>query len=278
MAPKYSAPYEGKVPPQVANFYGMIANIDENLGVLRERLREWKLDDNTLLIFMTDNGSAAGREDLQRRDAQATRAHHSWAARASRRSGTGLARQQPAISRRPPAHIDIFPTLAELAGAKLPAAVQQQIQGRSLVPLLKDAQATWSDRYLVSHVGRWPAGTDVANAKPNEAKYANCSIRWRNYHAVHGGKKDGKDWELFDLTSDPGEEKDIAADHPEIVKQLDAEYDRWWAGAVPNMVNETAAAAAAKLKFTPYKVLYWNQFRGPGPNNVPPPAGFEFAK
>ncbi len=70
-----------------------------------------------------------------------------------------------------------------------------------------------------------------------------------------------------------GQTKDIAADHTEIVKQLNAEYDRWWAGAVPNMVNETAAATAAKLKFTPYKVLYWNQFRGPGPNNVPVPEG-----
>ncbi len=241
----------------------MIANIDENLGVLRERLKEWKLDENTLLIFMTDNGSAAGEKVFSAgmRGKKGTpymggtRVPSFWYW-----AGKTTAGDIEATA----AHIDIFPTLAELAGATLPEQAKQQIQGRSLVALLKDAQATWSDRYLVSHVGRWPAGTDVANAKPNEAKYANCSIRWQNYHAVHSGKKDGKSWELYDLTADPGEEKDIAADHPEIVKQLNAEYDRWWAGAVPNMVNETAAATAAKLKFTPYKVLYWNQFRGRG--------------
>ena len=178
------------------------------------------------------------------------------------------------------AHLDIFPTLAELAGATLPDQAKQQIQGRSLLPLLNDAKAAWSDRYLVAHTGRWQAGLDVATAKPSEAKYQGCSIRWQNYKAVRpGGNADAdKGWELYDLTTDPGESRDIAAEHPKIVKQLDAEYDRWWAAAVPNMVNEDAAATAAKLKFTPYKVLYWNQFRGPGPNNVPPPAGFEFAK
>lgn len=284
VAPKYSAPYEGKVPPQVANFYGMIANIDENVGTLRERLREWKLDDNTLLIFMTDNGSAAGSKEFNAgmrgnkggplQGGTRVPSFWYWAGKTTPGDITATA-----------AHLDIFPTVAELAGAKLPAAAQQQIQGRSLVPLLKDAKASWPDRYLVAHTGRWPAGLDVAKAEPNEAKYANCSIRWRNYQAVHPierakARKDNgtKGWELYDLAADPGQTKDIAADHPEIVKQLDAEYDRWWAGAVPNMVNETATATAAKLKFTPYKVLYWNQFRGPGPNNVPVPAGFEFAK
>jgi arylsulfatase len=144
------------------------------------------------------------------------------------------------------------------------------------VPLFKDPAASWPERYLVTHVGRWPAGTDVANSKPAQTKYANCSIRWKNYHAVRsGGKASAADaWQLFDLAADPGEKNDIADKHPNIVKQLDTEYDRWWAAAVPNMVNESAAATAAKLKFTPYKELYWNQFRGPGPNNIPPPPDF----
>jgi arylsulfatase len=274
---KYSAPYEGKVPEQVANFYGMITNIDENVGVLREKLREWKIDDNTLLIFMTDNGSAAGskvfsagmRGNKGTPYMGGTRVPSFWHLPGKIAAGDITATT---------AHIDIFPTLAEMAGATLPTQAKQQIQGRSLVPLLKQHDAAWSDRYLVTHVGRWAAGTDVPNAKPNETKYANCSIRWRNYHAVRAGKNAANGWELFDLATDPGESQDIADKHPEIVKQLDAEYDRWWAAAVPNMVNETAAATAAKNKITPYKRLYWNQFRGPGPNNVPPPEGFEFAK
>jgi arylsulfatase len=59
------------------------------------------------------------------------------------------------------AHIDMYPTLAELAGAKLPA--KEQVEGRSLVPLLKDPTAKWKDRFLFTHVGRWPKG---ANQSP----------------------------------------------------------------------------------------------------------------
>src|SRR5262249_41189886 len=59
--PKYSRPYlDQEVPQPMANFYGMIANIDENIGKLLARLKELGLEDNTIVIFMTDNGSAAG--------------------------------------------------------------------------------------------------------------------------------------------------------------------------------------------------------------------------
>lgn len=272
---KYSEPYEGKVPPEVAKFFGMIANIDENVGTLRTKLKEWKLDENTLLIFMTDNGTATGEKvfNAGMRGKKVTpwlggtRVPSFWYWAGKINSGDITATT---------AHLDIFPTLAELAGATLPDQAKRQIQGRSLVPLLNDPQASWPDRYLVAHTGRWQAGLDVANAKPNEAKYAGCSIRWRNFQAVRpiGKANAAKGWELYDLATDPGETKDIAAEHPEIVKQLDDEYDRWWGAAVPNMVNETATATVAKNKFTPYKQLYWNQFRGPGPNNVPPAAGF----
>ena len=61
---EYSDVYDGKVPPDVAKFYGMIANIDENVGKSCAELKEWKLDDNTLLIFMTDNGTATGEKDF----------------------------------------------------------------------------------------------------------------------------------------------------------------------------------------------------------------------
>jgi len=59
--PRYSAPYVGQVEHQDrANFYGMITCIDENLGVLWQRLKEWELAENTILIFMTDNGTSGG--------------------------------------------------------------------------------------------------------------------------------------------------------------------------------------------------------------------------
>ena len=57
---KYSSPYKGKVPEPRDRFYGMISNIDENFGRLRARLQELDLEQNTILIFMTDNGSSCG--------------------------------------------------------------------------------------------------------------------------------------------------------------------------------------------------------------------------
>ena len=59
MDPKWAEPYKRK-DVNNANFFGMIANIDHNLGLLRDHLKDLNLDENTILIFMTDNGTSAG--------------------------------------------------------------------------------------------------------------------------------------------------------------------------------------------------------------------------
>ena len=71
------------------------------------------------------------------------------------------------------AHIDIFPTLADLSGAPVPADIH--FVGRSLAPLLKDPLAPWQDRFLFTHVGRWDTG------KAKEAEYARCRVRSAQY-------------------------------------------------------------------------------------------------
>ncbi len=78
--------------PDVAKFFGMIANIDDNVGQLLDRLKEWGIERDTLVIFMNDNGGTAGRERLQRRHARRRRSRPGWAARGRRRSGDGRAR------------------------------------------------------------------------------------------------------------------------------------------------------------------------------------------
>lgn len=234
--------------PNIAKFFGMIANIDDNVGKLLDRLKEWGLENNTLVIFMNDNGGTAGvpifnsgmRGSKVTPWLGGTRASSFW-----RWPGT----LTPADSDRLAAHIDFFPTLAELAGAKLTDEVVQQVEGRSLVPLLQNPKADWDDRTLFTHVGRWPKG-----AKPDDYKYAGCSVRTKRWHLVSMSKDKGK-WELFDVEVDPGEQMNVADKHHDVVKKLDAEYDRWWASLSPFMVNEDVVPP----KENPFKELYWKQ-------------------
>lgn len=240
--------YAGKVQQNVAKFFGMLANVDDNIGRLLAKLKEWNIEQDTLVIFMNDNGGTAGvrvwNAGMHGHKGTpyegGTRAASFW-----RWPGT----LKPATVDRLAAHIDIFPTLAELAGAEVPDEVAQKLDGRSLVPLLKNADAPWSDRYLVTHVGRWGKGKAAAS------KYSHCRIRNQQYSLVSDGGKSPA-WELYDLKADYGEQKDIAAGHPEIVRQMAGQYDRWWQEVLPCLENEDAVGPA----INPFKVLYQKQF------------------
>jgi arylsulfatase len=176
-----------------------------------------------------------------------TRAASLW-----RWPGTLKASNCPALA----AHIDFFPTIADITGAKLKDDVKTQVEGRSLVPLLEDPQAPWSERLLFTHVGRWPKG-----ANPDTAKYHQTSVRAPRWHLVCEGKG-GKNWQLFDLKADPGEKTDVAAQHPKVVEELDAAFDRWWSSLPPYLVNENAVGP----KENPFRVLFEKQFGPVGSN------------
>jgi arylsulfatase len=259
--PEDEVRYKDKVKPNQAKFFGMVANIDDNVGRLLAKLAAWGIEKDTLVVFMNDNGGTAGVPvfNAGMRDRKGspwlggTRASSLW-----RWPGT----LKPADVTRLAAHTDFFPTVAELAGAKLPADVAAQVEGRSLVPLLRNPSADWPDRTLFTHVGRWPKGADV-----DRHKYTRCSVRTPRWHLVCDAKDGAKAWQLFDVTADYGEKTDMAAAHPDVVRQLDAEYDLWWESVKPLLVNETAVGP----RINPFHELYWKQYDGPGPNNVPKP-------
>ncbi|HMF14709.1 MAG TPA: arylsulfatase [Gemmataceae bacterium] len=240
--------------PNTAKFFGMIANVDDNVGRLLDKIKEWGLERDTLVIFMNDNGGTAGvsvynagmRGQKNTPWLGGTRASSFW-----RWPGTLIPGDVDRLS----AHIDFFPTVAELAGAKLNDEVRAQVGGRSLVPLLRDPKAAWPDRILFTHVGRWPKG-----AKPREHKYDPCSVRSARWHLVCDNKDASKRWQLFDVKADLGEKADVAAKHPEEVRELDAAYDEWWDSVQSGLVNEDAVGP----KTNPFKELYEKQFSGPG--------------
>ena len=250
--PEFKKPYEGKVPATVATFFGMIANIDENAGKILAKLDEWGIASNTLVIFMNDNGGFAPACKIFNAGMRGTK-NSPWlggtrAVSLWRWPGALAPHDVGALTD----HIDFFPTLAELAGAKPDEKTRAQVEGRSLVPLLRDAKATWPDRDIFTHIGRWPKNADV-----EKFKYAHCSVRDTRWHLVcdTNGKKQ---WQLFDVKADPGEQHDAAAEHPDDVARLDADYDKWWASVVPMMVNEKTVGPAVN----PFKELFWKQFGG----------------
>jgi arylsulfatase A-like enzyme len=247
----YAKRHAGKVPEDVAKFYGMIENIDDKFGRLIHSLKEWGIENDTLVIFLTDNGGTfgttiynAGMRGQKVTPYQGgTRVPSFWRWAGGFQGGVNIS----ALT----AHIDVFPTLAAIAGAKLSNEVAKQVEGRSLLPLLKNPKAEWPDRTLVTHVGRWPRG-NVA-----DGKYVSCSIRDSRYTLVNNK-------ELYDLKTDSGETRNIFGDHPEIVARLRGDYESWWTSILPCLENEEAVGP----KINPYKERYWKQFGG-GPVDAP---------
>ena len=246
----------------LARFYAMIENVDTNMGRLLGKLNEWGLAEDTLVVFSTDNGTAAGSavaNDGMRGQKGTpwrggTRVPAFWRWPGTLPAGVDV----PAVT----AHIDVLPTLCELAGATIPPAVAAKVEGRSLVPLLEDAEAEWPDRLLVTHVGRWERG------KAAESAHRNCRIREGRWQLVNvKNRPDG--WELYDLTADPGEARDVAAAHPDVVARLAQAYDAWWQSVQPDLVNENLDGP----KENPFRVAFRKQF-GPDATAAPdgPPA------
>lgn len=218
-----------------AGRYGMIENIDDNFGLLIEKLDQWNAWENTLVIFMTDNGQAGRTGQLNGKRVQLFTAGFKSGKGSPYEGGTHV----PAFWRWPgvlgegvdidalTAHVDLYKTFCELAGVEIPNTVQQ-IDGRSLVPLLENPNADWKDRHLFVHRGRWEKGAD-----PNLSKLDNCAVRTQRWRFVNNR-------ELFDIANDPYEAKNVAEDHPEVIAKLREAYDQWWQETRPLMVNEDA--------------------------------------
>ncbi|MCL4194368.1 MAG: arylsulfatase [Thermoguttaceae bacterium] len=210
---KYAAPY---AKTKAADFFGMIANIDENMGRLERMLQESGLRDNTLVIFMTDNGGTAGvntyNAGMRGRKTQYYDGGHRVPCFVRWPAG-GL--RGPTDISAPTQIQDLLPTLAELCQFELPQTARPD--GLSLAPLLRDAEARLPDRMLVVQYGQTPTAWD------------SCVI-WDRWRLVLGR-------ELYDIRTDPGQADDVAAKHPEVVARMRAHYEKWWAGVQSRLAD-----------------------------------------
>ena len=191
---------------RTAKVYGMVKNIDDNIGKLLARLKALGLDENTIVIFLTDNGPNGKRFTMGLRGAKGsvyeggirTAFFLRWPAKVA--PGRKVERVA--------AHIDVVPTLLDACGVAKPADLK--LDGLDLLPLILGHAGDWPDRTI--HV-QWHRG-DAPVA------FRACAARGQRWKLVNGK-------ELYDLQTDPGEKKNVAAGHPDIVKQMRAGYEAW---------------------------------------------------
>ena len=246
---EYCTNYVGKegIPARTVRYLGMVENIDTNFGKLLGKLKEWNIEENTLLIYIgTDNGGGISRRifDSGLRGGKNSVYQGGTLAPVFIRWPAG---QVPAgqTSDALSAHVDLFPTLMEVSGAASTTVLQSQLEGRSLLSLMRDPKTEWPDRMLVHHAGRWKKGQSEA------AKHVKSSIQNTRFTLV-----DNK--ALYDLQADPGEKTNVIEQHPQVVQELRKAYDQWWQEVQPRFVNEDALGPA----INPFQELYYQQFGG----------------
>ncbi|WP_372807206.1 arylsulfatase [Pontiella sp.] len=230
---EWSAPYKDKVDREIlADYYGMIVNIDHNFGRLRQKLKALDLEDNTILIFMTDNGTYVGAK-FANNDSLPMAGGFNAGMRGRKASVFDGGHRVPFFIRWPDGgldggrdidalavHVDLFPTLAELCGIELPN--DRIMDGLSLKPLLcGEADKLERDPVVLQFHGGAAFPEDRLK---QEFSYI-LTERWR---LLHGR-------ELYDMQADPQQLTDVAAEHPEVVAELWSHYEPYWQSVVQGM-------------------------------------------
>ncbi len=210
---------------KMAHFFGMIANIDDNVGALRKFLDKEGLTENTIFIFTTDNGTASGHPIYNagmrgNKGSQYDGGHRvpffvHWPA-------GGLTKPMDV---EPVTHaVDILPTLIDLCEIDSPKEIE--FDGHSLASLLRgkpDPNVQWDERILV---------TDSQRVK-DPIMWKSSSVMTSKWRLI-----DGKS--LYDIKADPGQKQDVATAYPAEVRRLREFYQGWWEEIEPSFNNDTA--------------------------------------
>lgn len=195
---------------RLACIYGMCANLDDNIGRMLGRLEDRGLRENTIVVFLTDNGPNGARFNAGMRGTKGSL--HEGGSRVPCFLSWPARYREPRTVDRIAAHIDLLPTLLELCGVPCPTTFP--LDGRSLVPLLDGDAADWPDRILFGQ-----------HQLPAPGRPLTGSLRTQQHRLVN----EGRGWQLFDMEADPGQTRDIATEEPDRTRALVAAYEAWWA-------------------------------------------------
>jgi len=206
----------------LASFFGMITNIDDNVGQTRKFLKELGVHDNTIFIFTTDNGTAGGARIFNagmrgQKGSEYDGGHrvpfflHWPAAKMNKKHVV------PTVCHA----VDVAPTLLDMIGAQSPCDVK--FDGVSLKPLMtRGTKVQWPERFLV---------TDSQRVK-DPIMWRKSSVMSQQYRLVNGSQ-------LYDIQKDPGQKDDIAKKNPKQVAKMRAFYEKWWAELEPTFAQTT---------------------------------------
>jgi arylsulfatase A len=214
-------PYQQKLRPELnhqnAAYAAMIESLDANVGRLLAKLEELDLADRTVVIFTSDNGGFINRHRGQ-----------AVTSNAPLRSGKGslyeggvrvpLMIRWPGVTAKgqtchtPVSTIDFYPTLLEIAGLSGNAAHNALVDGKSLVPILKQPDAKLERDTLYWHYPHYYPTTSPVSA-----------IRQGDWKLLHYYEDDRV--ELYNLADDLGEQTDQVGEHPQLADQLRKNLD-----------------------------------------------------
>ncbi len=213
--------------------YAMVRNIDDNIGKVLQRLDDLNLAENTIVIFMTDNGPQQLRYNAGMRGLKASvyrgGVRVPFFMRYPRLITSGKDSHTTGVEiNTTAANIDILPTLAELCDARVPS--DRKIDGRSLVPLMKGEDVDWKERSLFFYWTRaFPELYNNVALQKGQYKFAG--------HTDYDSDIMG--FELYDIEKDPYEQINIIRDNISLAASLKEEFDEYYDELVnsPNLTD-----------------------------------------
>ncbi len=199
----------------------MVENIDWNVGRIQAKLKQLNLDNDTILLYFCDNGPNSWRWNggMKGRKGQVDEGgiRSPLLLRWPGRIKPG--RTIPHIA----GAIDLFPTLASLAG--IPVKAAKPLDGKDLSPLVLDKPVSWPDRMIFSLQGK------------------RISVRTQQYRLDPEGR-------LYDMVADPAQRRDIAATQPQLTAKLKQAVQDWAAEVLPNVGPDTRPYPVGHSKLT----------------------------
>jgi arylsulfatase B len=222
---EFAKPYLADHGVGLGNFYGMIANIDDNVAKLRTFLKEEGLTENTIFIFTTDNGTASGSKVFNAEMRGKKGSEYDGGHRVPFFVHWPEGNMDTASDVHPVTHaVDVLPTLMDLCGIN--PRQDYAFDGKSLASLLRgkpDSKIDWNNRILV---------TDSQRVK-DPIMWKSSSVMTSKWRLVNGK-------ELYDIDADPGQKNDVAKAYPAEVRRLRDFYQGWWEELEPTFKNSTS--------------------------------------